>query len=149
MTKPGPRGRALQAIELMRDQPARLWTASELAEALLCTPRAIAPTLGHSVNLGLIGRATTGRHASLWGLPAAIAAVQLGPQPEPDKEPAVFPEPRTWSVMKGPALTFTLVPSLRPGAMDAFALPSNVGGDRIERRIPIVLGSSVPQVARK
>ena len=36
----------------------------------------------------------------------------------------------------------------RPGAMQAFTLPSLQGGQRVERRIPMLMGSSVPEARR-
>lgn len=82
-----------------------------------------------------------------WGPAAVTAATVERPRPAPQQQPRPIPapQPRRTDCYDGRELQPF---SGRPGAMDAFALPSIHNGQSVPRRAPIIMGCT-PLLTRK
>lgn len=162
------RARAMTSIKSARELqqmgrakgPARLAVEAQLRPATRTNPIGIgqiAAQCGHSLTLvrchvhnsvanGLAHNVTPGR------VPAVYA---WGPGPEAAKPEAAVPSRAALAAPRAPIAAADpdhyLAPELRPyqgrpGAMDAFTLPSLVDGTAVERRRPMLIGGAAREL---
>jgi hypothetical protein len=152
-----PRGRAADVIDAMKAQPQKVeWTPTDLAEACGIAAKRLCATLLYCVQHRVVFKGGRGGRLGVrYSLRPFADSVPVSRDPHP--KPAAIarewrPDPTDsrYDKLDAAPLKFSVGSSVRPGAMDAYALPSCVGGQRIERtRAPIVLGSAVPVAGRR